>query len=196
MSATRTGPGRHRSAAADAAILEATLAVLRERGYERLTVAAVIERAKVSSATLYRRWPTKHELVAAAVASLAPEAVHVDTGTLAGDIAALVDHVARAVTARGDIVDSLQGGTRDAELAQAMRDKLVTPRVEALDAILRRAVARGELGAAPAAEICLAFIIGPVHYRVFVLNEPLTQQFVDDLLQHTLFGLAPRAPTA
>jgi hypothetical protein len=35
-----------------------------------------------------------------------------------------------------------------------------------------------------------------VHYRVFVLNEPLTQQFVDDLLQHTLQGLAAPAPTA
>ena len=44
MTAARVGPGRHRSAAADAAILGATLQILRERGYEALTVAGVIER--------------------------------------------------------------------------------------------------------------------------------------------------------
>ena len=190
MSETRVGPGRHRSAAADAAILGATLDVLRERGYEALTVAAVIERSGVSSATLYRRWPTKHELVAAAIASLSPEAVAVDTGTLDGDVTAFVRHVARTVTARGDIIDSLQGGKRDPDLVQAMRDKLLAPRLHAVEAILRRAVDRGELRAAPAPDTCLAFIVGPVYYRVGVLDEALTPAFLREVVGHTLSGLS------
>src|SRR5690606_19453403 len=60
--APATGParaGRQRDPAADEAILAATLELLAEGGYGTLTVAAVIERAGVSSATLYRRFATK-----------------------------------------------------------------------------------------------------------------------------------------
>src|SRR5438309_1249328 len=113
MSATKLRPGRQRSAAADAAILDATLDLLRERGYDSLTVAAVIDRAGVSSATLYRRWPTKQVLVAAAVASLAPEAVAIDTGSLEGDVTAFVRHVAQAIAARGNIAGLLQSREHD-----------------------------------------------------------------------------------
>jgi AcrR family transcriptional regulator len=189
MTAARVGPGRHRSAAADAAILGATLQILRERGYEALTVAGVIERAGVSSATLYRRWPTKHELVAAAIASLAPEAVTIDTGRLQGDITGFVRHVARTIAARGNVIDVLLGGKRDPDLAQAMREKLLTPRVRALEDILQRAVERGELAAAPVAATCLTLIVGPIHYRAVVLGEPLTPSFLRHVVHHALHGL-------
>ena len=63
---TPVRPGRQRSQAADEAILSATLDLLSERGYGGFTVSAVIDRSGVSSATLYRRWPTKQQLVAAA----------------------------------------------------------------------------------------------------------------------------------
>src|SRR5690348_858771 len=113
----RPRPGRHRSASADAAILDATLELLRERGYRALTVAAVIERAGVSSATLYRRWPSKPELVAAAIASLVPESFEVDTGTLRGDMSAFVHHVADSIAARGNIIELLgAGASEDTEL--------------------------------------------------------------------------------
>lgn len=194
MSSTKAGPGRHRSAAADAAILDATLQLLRERGYEALTVAAVIERAGVSSATLYRRWPTKHELVAAAIASLAPEAVSIDTGSLEGDLTAFVRHLARSITARGNIGDLLQSGKRDPDLVDAIRAKLLTPRLRALAEILDRAVARGELPSAPTPEAFSTFVAGPLHYRSFVLDEPLTQAFQRDVVERTLRGFGYVAP--
>src|SRR5207249_6554662 len=78
--ATGRRRGRRRSEAADDAILAATLELLPERGYRALAMAAVIERAGVSSATLYRRWTTKHDLVVAALATLVPDPVDVDTG--------------------------------------------------------------------------------------------------------------------
>ena len=65
--AADSGATPNRGEAADAAILDATIEVLGEQGYGGLTVSAVIERAGVSSATLYRRWPTKLELVMAAI---------------------------------------------------------------------------------------------------------------------------------
>src|SRR2546423_1204536 len=72
-------PGRQRSEAADEAILDGTLAVLAEQGYAGLTMAAVIERSGVSSATLYRRYTTKIEPVTPAIASPPPPPG--DTGT-------------------------------------------------------------------------------------------------------------------
>jgi AcrR family transcriptional regulator len=189
---TRLRPGRHRSASADAAILDATLQLLRERGYRALTVAAVIERAGVSSATLYRRWPSKPELVAAAIASLVPESFEVDTGTLAGDMSAFVHHVADSLAARGNIVELLgAGASEDTELAGAIRQKLLDPRLRALSTILRRARDRGELDTVPPIETCLALVVGPVHYRATALGEPVTPAFLRQLTAHVLRGLGP-----
>ncbi len=94
----RARPGRQRSEAADQAILSATLDLLAIDGYGGLTMAAVIARSGVSSATLYRRWPTKQQLVAAAVASLHAEIIDVDTGSLDGDLAAVVGSIAASMS--------------------------------------------------------------------------------------------------
>lgn len=183
-------PGRRRSTAADDAILAATLALLREKGYEAMTVAAVIERAGVSSATLYRRWTTKHELVAAALDSVAPPEVDTDTGTLAGDVATFVRHVAQSVAAREDVFSALSVAARDhPDLVQAVRAKLLTPRAEQLDGILERAVARGELARRVPVETALSLVVGPLHHRAFALALPLTPAFLKAATNHALFGL-------
>src|SRR5438270_13457897 len=97
MSTTTTAGrvGRHRSEAADRVIIDAALAVLREHGFEGLTMLGVIERAGVSSASLYRRWRTKEELVIAALESVTVDEVTDDTGSLAGDLAAFAQRTAK-----------------------------------------------------------------------------------------------------
>jgi AcrR family transcriptional regulator len=179
--ATSSGrPGRQRSDAADAAILRATLDVLGETGYEGLTVAAVIERAGVSSATLYRRWASKAPLVAAAVASLVPEAPDLDTGSLDGDLNTFVRHVAAAITVRReDIFDSLRAERkRNPELDDALADRFLRPRLAALRGILSRAKARGEIVVVPPADVALSLVVGPLYHRAFNMGEPLTPAFV------------------
>jgi AcrR family transcriptional regulator len=64
--------GRPRRAGADEEILAVALQMLREKGYRELNVDEVAERAGVAKTTVYRRWPTKGALVAAAIAPLAP----------------------------------------------------------------------------------------------------------------------------
>ena len=54
--------GRPRDETRDAAILAATLDVLGDVGYDRLTIDAVAPRAKASKATVYRRWSGKAAL--------------------------------------------------------------------------------------------------------------------------------------
>jgi AcrR family transcriptional regulator len=184
-------PGRHRSQAADEAILSATLDLLSDRGYGGFTVSAVIERAGVSSATLYRRWPTKQQLVAAAVASIAPQAPVTNTGTLEGDLAAFIAHYWQSITARReDIADALAHEVKhNPPLAAALREKFLQPRLEELDGILGRAVGRGELDGRPEADVALSLVVGPVYHRAFVLGQPLTPRFVREATGHALRGL-------
>jgi AcrR family transcriptional regulator len=171
--------GRRRSDAADQAILTATLDVLAADGYGGLTMAAVIARAGTSSATLYRRWPTKQHLVAAALASLGSAVVDVDTGTLDGDIAALVDGITGVLdTRRDDIAEDVAVELgRNPEFRAAVHEKFVVPRIAILDEILRRARRRGELGNGVSSTVAYSFVSGPIHHRHHVLGESITPAF-------------------
>lgn len=66
-SGTGPGPGRPRDPRTDDAILDAVRELLREQGYNRLSIEGVARRAGVSRPTIYRRWPTKAHLVHEAV---------------------------------------------------------------------------------------------------------------------------------
>ncbi len=184
--------GRQRSEACDALILEATLDELAAKGYAGLTVAAVIERAGVSSATLYRRWPTKPELVVAAVTTLVPEPVDTDTGSLAGDLAAFVQHVADSIAARReDIADALSiEKQRNTELAGLLRERFLGPRLVDMKGILQRAKRRGEITTAPSPEVALSLVVGPLHHRVLSMGEPLTPAFVRTTAAHAARALS------
>lgn len=86
----KKGRGRPRREGADEEILAVTLEMLREKGYRELTVDAVAERAGVAKTTVYRRWPSKGDLVAAAIAPLAlPE----DAASLLRETAQLLEGV-------------------------------------------------------------------------------------------------------
>jgi AcrR family transcriptional regulator len=184
-------PGRHRSQAADDAILSATLDLLSDKGYGGFTVSAVIERAGVSSATLYRRWPTKQQLVAAALASVTPQPPLTDTGTLSGDLSAFIAHYCQSIAARReDIADGLAHEVKhNPELAAALREKFLLPRLDELRQILARAVRRGELEGHPAPETALSLVAGPVYHRAFGLGEPLSAGFVAQVTEYALRGL-------
>jgi AcrR family transcriptional regulator len=200
VSATRTAPtstassrpGRHRSQAADTAILEAALEVLADEGYAGLTMAAVIERAGVSSATLYRRWPTKQQLVVAAVETLVPAPSDTDTGSLAGDLDAFARDVAASIAVHHeDIAQTLnRERRRNPELAAALRERFRDPRLRELRGMLTRAKERGELGTAPSPEVVLSLVAGPIYHRAFYLGEPITQAFVRTTVDHTVRALS------
>src|SRR5947199_10594794 len=91
--------GRPRSAEADAASHEATVDVLASEGYAGLTMSGVAHQAGVSTATLYRRWHSKLELVVDVLAVRAEESPVPDTGSLEGDCRAILqDLVQKART--------------------------------------------------------------------------------------------------
>lgn len=135
-----------------AAVFQAVLAELSDRGYAALTLDAVAARAKVSKATLYRRWAGKRDLVLAAIQAALPDPDQLaDTGSLRADLLAYFRGVAvhlqgpagRAL--RGILGDVLGDPSSAAELYSADHR---SRSAEQLRLLLRRAVARGELPAA------------------------------------------------
>jgi len=189
-------PGRQRSQAADDSILSATLDVLAADGYGGLTMSAVIAMAGVSSATLYRRWPTKQQLVAAALASLHSAVVDIDTGSLEGDLGEFLRSAADTMSVRrADLAEDVAVELRrNPEFRAAVNEKFVVPRLVVLGHILDRARNRGELGAGLSSEVAMSFINGPLHHRVFVMGGAPTPAFLRSVLAAALASLRTLAP--
>lgn len=86
--------GRKRDHSRDVDILEATIQILAEIGFDSMTMDLVAARAKAGKATLYRRWPSKGELVRDALIGMSRNSIEVDvlpdTGSLRGDLLAVV----------------------------------------------------------------------------------------------------------
>jgi AcrR family transcriptional regulator len=164
---TRLSPERERE------LYEAVVDLLREVGYEALTMDAVAARTHSSKATLYRQWRGKPELVTAALKGHQPVgAEEVDTGTLAGDLREVVRQMAGRGEQDARIMRALMHAIeQDADLARVFHETLVKPEVQALQGMLDRAVARGELDPkVPARAFLPQLMLGALLTRPLVEN--------------------------
>ena len=142
------GRGRPRSAEAEQAILDAALRMLGTHGVAGTTIEGVAADAGVGKTTIYRRWPTKTDLIMAAISDLVPPGDPPDTGTMAGDMAALADTQRRRLAGSGlsGIVPRvLAESMGDPVLHQAFVDRVVNPFRELLRLFIGRGIERGEL---------------------------------------------------
>lgn len=147
-------PGRPRSARADAAIVAATLDLLFHNGFAGLSVEEVAKQAGVSKATIYRRFPSKVDLVIASLRWIGlPEGDEPDdTGTFKGDFLAIGERMVadrKRTGVSGLTMPRLvsEAAATDPALFEVLQERLIEPRVEAVRTIVRRAVDRGELRA-------------------------------------------------
>ncbi|MFG2927879.1 TetR/AcrR family transcriptional regulator [Streptomyces achromogenes] len=166
----------------EAELYGAVLDLLREVGYDALTMDAVAARTRSSKATLYRQWGGKAELVAKAVRHGKPGRVTgVDTGSLKGDLHALVLHAddcemeQNSALMRG-LAMAVHGNP---DLLQAFREHLIEPELVELRRMLQRAVERGEVRADnPAIGFVLHMMIGAFAARTLIDEQPPTQDFL------------------
>ncbi|WP_420000130.1 TetR/AcrR family transcriptional regulator [Streptomyces boninensis] len=166
-------------------LFEAVLDLLRESGYESLTMDAIAARTHASKATLYRQWKGKPQLVATALKHAKPTRWEdVDTGSLRGDLLELY----RCGVDEADRDRSLMRGLSQAvhshpELHEALRELLIHPEMEKLGAVVQRAVDRGEVAPdAPAREFLVHMLMGAVTARDLVEAAPID---LDYLIRYT-----------
>ncbi|SBT39838.1 TetR/AcrR family transcriptional regulator [Micromonospora auratinigra] len=148
---TGTGPrarGRHHDPRLDAALIDAAIEVLSESGYAAFTTTAVARRAGASTASLYRRWPSKQALAGAVARHVAlTELGDIDTGSLDGDVRELLTRKQRILdSSAGPALLSLMGqATHDADLRRILHEDVYLALRGRLDALVARAARRGEV---------------------------------------------------
>lgn len=138
--------GRPLDRSRDTAILAAAMEILAEIGYDRLTMDLVAARARAGKAALYRRWPSKAELVVNALARHSPCMPEPDTGTLRGDLEAiLVPPDNEDVFMTAVVAGLATACRRDPQLARAFREKFMENTNRVLRHVFERALERGEI---------------------------------------------------
>jgi AcrR family transcriptional regulator len=187
----RTRP-RRRGHALDKAILEATLAEIDMSGYAALSMERVAERARASKASLYRRWPSKVELVLATVYGLLPDpAAAADTGSLRGDLLALFRSAAGLLAGpagtaiRGLISEAL----RDPELAAQLRRYTRGRSVAAMRDIVRQAMEGGELPPAMITARQLEAGLSVMRFHFLVHGGPVPDQVIVEIVDEVVLPL-------
>ncbi|MBB6626686.1 TetR/AcrR family transcriptional regulator [Nocardioides sp. KIGAM211] len=169
-------------------ILDATLEVLADVGYDRLTMDAVATRAKASKATLYRRWNGKVSLVIDALLSVKSAPTLPDTGSLREDLIAsfcgmggLTDE--QSVATFASVLTAI---TRDQDFAAAFRREVIGPKAEVAHTIFVRAKARGEIPDHVDLELLAPALAGIVLHRMYLIgdlpDEALITRVIDQII--------------
>ncbi|HVK64956.1 MAG TPA: TetR/AcrR family transcriptional regulator [Polyangium sp.] len=175
-------------------VLAATLEELAEVGYEALRIEDVAMRAGVNKTTVYRRWPTKQDLVRAAFRSITVDrAVTPDTGSLRGDLIVIARHIATQASSPEllGLRRLLFAEDRDADLvaiAQSIHESM-----EALPRpVIEAAEARGELAPGIDATLIFRSLAATIHHRLGLERRPIDEGFLAGLVELLLVGaLAP-----
>jgi len=184
--------GRPRDPSRDGAIRSAILAVLAESGYAGLTMDAVAATAGVGKATIYRRWRTKSDLVADAVAELSAMSMTLpDTGSLEGDLRELLHGLVAAVNGPlGAATLSLMSSLpHEPTLKQAFRSGPMELWSDMYRQVWARAVARGEVDDSVPGSAVSSSASAPVLQRWLFSTEPVTTAFADEVLTDVVLPL-------
>ncbi|MFC4908905.1 TetR/AcrR family transcriptional regulator [Actinomadura gamaensis] len=176
------------------AIRAAVFEELAAAGYGRLSVEAVARRAGVGKTAVYRRWPSKLELVIDAVSAVAALRLPVpDTGSLRGDIRALLGILSRALRhplAAQIVPDLLAEAARNPEIAQTLEKALLNAQRDITSKVFGAATARGELPEDVDAGLALDLLLGPLYWRLTVLRTAPTRAYLDELAATVVEKLA------
>lgn len=175
------------------AITEAVLAELTEHGYGRVSMEAVAKRAGVGKSALYRRWPSKQDMVIAALAELSVPAAEVpDTGSLRGDLRTMLQAVHDWLTdprIAAILPDLIAEGGRNGALADAIATGVGQPRRDIATVTLARAFDRGELPANLNVDVALDLLAAPIYWRLAVRRAPVPPDYLDELTEFLLRAL-------
>lgn len=172
----------------EAELLAVTLRLLQEHGYDGLTVDAVAGAARASKATVYRRWPSKAELVLAAfIEGVRQVAVPPNTGTLRGDLLQIAETICQQGHQHaGTIRAVLAEVPRHPALNEALQHQFLDQRKSLIQHVLGQAVARGEIADAAVTDELWDLLPGYLIFRSIIPSRPPTRDTVEALVDDFL----------
>jgi AcrR family transcriptional regulator len=190
-------PGRPRSEQAEQAIIEATLDLFAEQGFEGVCVELVAARAGVGKATIYRRWPNKEELLLAALGSLKSPLPEPKGVSVRDDLLAMVEVMCadKADPRKARRYALLLGeGEKYPRLMARYKETVVEPRREAMRAVIRRGIETGELRSDTDVEVAVLALTGAVIAQEKSVDSTFDGDFAARVVDGLLLGLSPRTP--
>lgn len=187
---------RRRGETLKEAILHATLDELSEIGYENLTMENIAARAKTNKAVLYRRWPNKSELVAAALIKYTPNILHEipNTGDLRNDVYAYLHGLTEplkkigASTIRGLMTEQF-GGAFLASAPQIIRPRNEDKLTAAIMEILKKAELRGEIRMEKLNVRLISLPVDLLRYELITKQEPIPDEAIAEIVDDIFLPL-------
>ncbi|KOY55034.1 TetR/AcrR family transcriptional regulator [Streptomyces sp. XY332] len=175
-------------------IYTATLDLLREQGYDRLAIETVAARASVNKTTIYRWWPSKDALLAAALVNAEELDLPVpDTGSLRGDLLSLAAHIAglltRPDTAR--LVPALLGAAPERPETARAAAAFFADRLARETVVFDRARRRGELADGVEPATVMNLLGGALWFHLLLRGAPATAPDLATLVDTLLHGISP-----
>jgi AcrR family transcriptional regulator len=172
-----------RSARVLESVLEAAAEELGRVGFSDLRIEDVALHSGVNKTTIYRRWPTKSELIAAVIERRDVPIEDVNTGELDSDIRETLRQIrTRLYTLRHrGLMHVLMGERAHPEVAQLVRD--VRARHSAVrQRVFERAIQRGDIVQTDAATL-VEFLTAPLVSRIMHLGQEVDDSYIDLLTQ-------------
>jgi AcrR family transcriptional regulator len=186
--------GRPRSAAAQKKILAATAKLLSEGGFQAVTMEAVAARTGVAKTTLYRWWPNRAAVALDCVsARMAPIADQPRAGGYRKRFQRQLKATIRLLNGKqGQSILALIGAKQtDPPLGQAYSEQIARPRRAQTRRMAHQAIRAGELAPGTDPDLFLDAIYGPLYYRKVVSGEPVTNDFIDRIVDAAFRAFAP-----
>jgi AcrR family transcriptional regulator len=188
---------RRRGAALIEAIHAGVLAELADFGFAELSIERVAARARTGKSAIYRRWPTKLELIVDTLANSFPDPdPPCSTGGLRTDLLQFHTTWARALS--GPLGAALRANVgqhqRHPEIANALRARIIEPRQRILRELLVAGVDRGEVRADALTPECIDAGPALIRQRFIESGEPLDADAVERIVDNILIPMF-RAPS-
>jgi AcrR family transcriptional regulator len=186
-------PDDPRSQRSREAILAAVLAILEEDGPGGITHLRVAERAGVGRATVYRHWPQPADLLQEVIAQVPVPFLDQPGDTFRARLRATLvrtrDDFGQPImqTVLASMIDQSMHDEAADEVRRTKIGRVVARMAEELDA----AVAAGELVDEPDADELIARLVGPIFFRLLLQRRPVSDDFLDRLIEETLAPYTP-----
>lgn len=184
--------GRPRDPEVDTCILASAADILTEGGFEKLSMEAVAARAGVAKASIYRRFPSKVDLIVAMCQTFTPAtAPEIDNGDVRTDLLQLVKFLVEGLSLTSDtgrlMPSMISAAKENLEVREALA-RFTASRRRRIDAIVQRAKERGELRKGTDADLIGDLLVGAVLYRIVIRGGKADKKFMVGIVDGILDG--------